>query len=108
MTTSRAPTRSCARRSTRSTESVIRAPFPGVVTERFIQRGEFVQVGAATVRLVNTSDIEARATAALDLAANVHPGQTVTRARSRQREARHRAHRGTGRVMTARASSRCA
>jgi RND family efflux transporter MFP subunit len=59
-------------------QSVIRAPFPGVVTERFIQRGEFVQVGAATVRLVNTSDTEARATAALELAANVHPGQTVT------------------------------
>jgi len=59
-------------------ESVIRAPFPGLVTERFIQRGEFVQVGAATVRLVNTTDTEARATAALELAANVHPGQTVT------------------------------
>lgn len=59
-------------------ESVIRAPFPGVVTERFIQRGEFVQIGAATVRLVNTADVEARATAALDLAANVHPGQPVS------------------------------
>jgi len=59
-------------------QSVIRAPFPGVVTERFIQRGEYLQTGAATVRLVNTTDIEARATAALNLAANVHPGQTVT------------------------------
>ena len=59
-------------------QSVIRAPFPGVVTERFIQRGEYVQIGAATVRLVNTADIEARATAALDLATNVHTGQTVT------------------------------
>ena len=59
-------------------QSVIRAPFPGIVTERFIQRGEFVQVGAATVRLVNISDVEARATAALDLAANVRPGQTVS------------------------------
>jgi multidrug efflux system membrane fusion protein len=58
-------------------QSVIRAPFPGVVTERFVQRGEYLQIGAATVRLVNTVDIEARATAALDLAANVHPGQTV-------------------------------
>jgi RND family efflux transporter MFP subunit len=58
-------------------QSVIRAPFPGVVTERFIQRGEYLQIGAAAVRLVNTGDIEARATAALDLAANVHPGQTV-------------------------------
>jgi RND family efflux transporter MFP subunit len=57
---------------------VIRAPFAGIVTERFIQRGEYLQVGAATVRLVNTADIEARATAALGLAANVHPGQTVT------------------------------
>ena len=58
-------------------QSVIRAPFPGVVTERFIQRGEYVQLGAATVRLVNTGDVEARATAALELAANVHPGQNV-------------------------------
>jgi RND family efflux transporter MFP subunit len=59
-------------------QSVIRAPFPGVVTERFIQRGEYLQTGAATVRLVNTSDIEARATAALSLASSVHPGQVVT------------------------------
>jgi RND family efflux transporter MFP subunit len=59
-------------------QSVVRAPFPGVVTERFIQKGEYVQVGAATVRLVNTIDIEARATAALDLAANLKPGQTVS------------------------------
>ena len=58
-------------------QSVIRAPFPGVLTERFIQRGEYLQTGAATVRLVNTLDIEARATAALELAANVHPGQAV-------------------------------
>jgi RND family efflux transporter MFP subunit len=58
-------------------QSLIRAPFPGVVTERFVQRGEYLQIGAATVRLVNTVDIEARATAALDLAAHVHPGQMV-------------------------------
>ncbi len=58
-------------------QSVIRAPFPGVVSERFIQRGEYLQVGAATVRLVDTADIEARATAALNLAANVRPGQSV-------------------------------
>jgi RND family efflux transporter MFP subunit len=59
-------------------QSQIRAPFPGVVTERFIQKGEYVQLGAATVRLVNTADIEARATAALGLAANIRPGQSVT------------------------------
>jgi len=59
-------------------QSVIRAPFPGVVTERFIQMGEYLQTGAATARLVNTADTEARATAALELAANVHAGQSVT------------------------------
>ena len=59
-------------------QSVIRAPFPGIVTERFIQRGEYLQIGAASVRLVNTADTEARATAALGLAGNVHPGQAVT------------------------------
>jgi RND family efflux transporter MFP subunit len=59
-------------------QSVIRAPFAGMVTERFIQRGEYLQTGAATVRVVNTSDIEARATAALSLATNVHAGQSVT------------------------------
>ena len=59
-------------------QSVIRAPFPGMVTERFIQRGEFVQVGAPSLRLVNTGDVEARATAALELASNVRAGQAVT------------------------------
>jgi RND family efflux transporter MFP subunit len=59
-------------------ESQIRAPFPGMVTERFVQRGEYVQVGAATVRLVNTEDIEARVMAALDLAGNIRPGELVT------------------------------
>lgn len=59
-------------------QSVIRAPFPGVVSERFIQRGEYLQTGAATVRLVNIEDVEARATASLELAANVHTGQLVS------------------------------
>jgi RND family efflux transporter MFP subunit len=73
-------------------ESHIRAPFPGVVTERFIQKGEYVQLGAATVRLVNTTDIEARATAALGLAANIQLGQMVSiRDHGRQRPGRIRA-----------------
>jgi RND family efflux transporter MFP subunit len=59
-------------------QAVIRAPFPGVVTERFIQSGEYLQTGAATVRLVDTANVEARATAALALAGSVHPGQLVT------------------------------
>jgi RND family efflux transporter MFP subunit len=72
-------------------ESHIRAPFPGVVTERFIQKGEYVQLGAATVRLVNTTDIEARATAALGLAANIRLGQIVSiRDHGRERPGRIR------------------
>jgi RND family efflux transporter MFP subunit len=73
-------------------ESRIRAPFSGVVTERFIQQGEYVPVGAATVRLVNTGDVEARATGALELAANIRPGQAVT--------VRERDHELSGRVRT--------
>jgi RND family efflux transporter MFP subunit len=58
-------------------QSEIRAPFPGIVTERFTQRGEYLQVGAAVVRLVNTDDVEVRATAALAFAGNVKPGQVA-------------------------------
>jgi RND family efflux transporter MFP subunit len=58
-------------------QSAIRAPFTGVVTERFIQRGEFLQVGAAVARVVNTEDVEVRATAALAFAGNVKPGQVA-------------------------------
>jgi RND family efflux transporter MFP subunit len=59
-------------------QSEIRAPFAGVVTERFIQRGEYVNVGAAVVRLVDTQTVEARATAALALASGVKSGQAVS------------------------------
>lgn len=59
-------------------QAEIRAPFSGVVTERFVQRGEFLQPGAAVVRLVNTEEIEARATAALAYAGNVKAGQVLT------------------------------
>ncbi len=58
-------------------QSTIRAPYAGVVTERFAQRGEFLQVGAAVARLVNTENVEARATAALAFAGNVKPGQVA-------------------------------
>jgi RND family efflux transporter MFP subunit len=59
-------------------QSEIRAPFPGVVTERFAQRGEYLQVGASVLRLVNTDDVEARATAALAFAGNIKPGQIAS------------------------------
>jgi len=68
-----------------------------MATERFIQRGEYLQTGAATVRLVNTSDIEARATAALSLAGTVHPGRIVAVPDPRHREARPGDRRACGR-----------
>jgi RND family efflux transporter MFP subunit len=59
-------------------QSRIRVPFAGVVTERFTQRGEYLQVGAAVARVVNTENLEARATAALAFASNVKAGATTT------------------------------
>lgn len=59
-------------------ESELRAPFAGIVAERFLQRGEFVQVGAPVVRLVDTHSTEARATVPLDLAANISVGQALS------------------------------
>jgi len=59
-------------------QSTIVAPFPGVVTERFAQPGEYLQVGAAVARLVNTENVEARATGALAFAGNIKAGQAAT------------------------------
>jgi RND family efflux transporter MFP subunit len=73
-------------------QSTIRAPFAGVVTERFTQRGEYLQVGAAVARVVNTEAVEARATAALAFAANVKPGQgAAIRVGTEERSAKVRA-----------------
>jgi len=58
-------------------QSVIRAPFPGVVTERFIQEASTCR-SARRRAAGQHCRYEARATAALGLAANVHPGQAVT------------------------------
>lgn len=39
----------------------IKAPFDGVVTERFIQAGEWADAGSAVVRLVDTTSLEVQA-----------------------------------------------
>lgn len=54
-------------------QTEVRAPFPGVVTERVAQRGEFVAAGAAIAHLVDTSHLEARVQAPLALAAMLEP-----------------------------------
>ena len=54
-------------------QTELRAPFPGVVTERLATRGEYVATGAAIAHLVDTTNLEARVQAPLALAALVKP-----------------------------------
>ncbi|QBB71109.1 efflux RND transporter periplasmic adaptor subunit [Pseudolysobacter antarcticus] len=56
----------------------VHAPFSGVVTERFAQRGEYLQVGASIVHLVDSEHVEARVQAPLALAGKIHSGTSVT------------------------------
>ncbi|TDR35572.1 RND family efflux transporter MFP subunit [Tahibacter aquaticus] len=58
-------------------ETDIRAPFSGVVSERFAQRGEYLQTGAAVAHLVDTQRLEARVQAPLALAPQVKAGQEI-------------------------------
>jgi len=58
-------------------ETDIRAPFDGVVSERYAQRGEYLQVGAAVAHLVDTGRLEARVLAPLALASLLQAGQEV-------------------------------
>jgi RND family efflux transporter MFP subunit len=60
------------------TECEVRAPFAGVVTERFVQRGEWVQTGAAIAHLVDTEHLELKVLAPLVLAGNVRAGSALT------------------------------
>jgi len=56
----------------------VRAPFSGIVTERFAQRGEYLQIGANIVHFVDTEHIEARVQAPLALADKIRPGMQVS------------------------------
>ncbi len=58
-------------------QAFVRAPFAGVVTERFSQRGEYLQVGAAIVHLVDTEHVEARVQAPLTMADKIRAGMEV-------------------------------
>lgn len=58
-------------------ETEIRAPFSGVVSERFVQRGEYLQTGAPVAHLVDTERLEARVQAPLALAPQVRAGQEI-------------------------------
>jgi RND family efflux transporter MFP subunit len=66
-------------------QTELRAPFPGVVTERLAQRGEYVATGASIAHLVDTVHLEARAQAPLALVDMVKPDMRLpVRAGSRQ------------------------
>jgi RND family efflux transporter MFP subunit len=55
----------------------LRTPYPGVVSERLAQRGEYVATGAAIAHVVDTSHLEARVQAPLALASVVRPAMNL-------------------------------
>jgi RND family efflux transporter MFP subunit len=59
-------------------QTEVRAPFSGIVTERFAQRGEYLQIGATIVHLIDTEHVEARVAAPLTMADKIKPGMEVT------------------------------
>ena len=61
----------------RRSMAVVRAPFDGVVAERFIQVGEYLSTGASVVRLVNTLELEVSAQAPVTLAPRLRAGDAV-------------------------------
>ncbi|WP_321392213.1 efflux RND transporter periplasmic adaptor subunit [Emcibacter sp.] len=59
-------------------KSVIRAPVPGWVVERFISVGEYVSAGSEVVRLVDTKETEISAQAPLSLVDGLNAGMKIT------------------------------
>lgn len=55
----------------------IKAPFDGVVTERFIQAGEWADAGTAVVRLVDTASLEIQAWVPVSILPFVAPGMEL-------------------------------
>lgn len=58
--------------------AAIRAPFPGVVTDRAVGLGEYVSLGEAVVTLVNDTDIEIEVSVGAERAAALSPGLAVS------------------------------
>lgn len=58
-------------------DAEIKAPFPGVVTEKHIDVGTYVAVGARVVSLLNDTDIEAEAEVPSDRMRGLKPGTAV-------------------------------
>ncbi|MBB4286924.1 efflux RND transporter periplasmic adaptor subunit [Roseospira goensis] len=58
-------------------DAEIRAPYPGVVTERHTEVGAFLAKGAAVVSLLNHRDLEVEADLPFDLVAGLAAGETL-------------------------------
>src|SRR5690606_26112327 len=59
-------------------QSIVRAPFDGVVVERSVLRGEFLVPGDPVARLVNTQALEVRARAPVTLVSHLREGVPVS------------------------------
>ncbi|TWT23277.1 efflux RND transporter periplasmic adaptor subunit [Luteimonas marina] len=66
-----------ARTSHQRERMVVRAPFDGIIAERLVQPGEYLQPGEAVARLVDTAAREVRTHAPVALAQHVAPGAAV-------------------------------
>jgi membrane fusion protein (multidrug efflux system) len=74
-----AAARSRTRRSDQSlADATVRAPFAGVVSERYVSAGEWVQQGAKVAHLVQTDPLRLELTAPEALAGSIRQGQEVT------------------------------
>ena len=58
--------------------ATIRAPFPGVVVERQVDVGEYVDTGAPVITVINDQELEVEAAVPSDRIAAVQPGTEVT------------------------------
>lgn len=57
--------------------TVVRAPFDGVVSERYKSEGERVASGDRILRLVNTGELEIQVRVPIETIANLQPGETM-------------------------------
>lgn len=69
----------------RISQTEVLAPFPGVVANRLVQSGEFVNRGTPVARLVDTEHREIRAQAPLTVASWIRNGMEVSVEHQRQR-----------------------
>ena len=61
-----------------SSYSVVRAPFAGIVTKRFVDVGAFAAPGAPLVTIQDVSTLRIGANTTPDIARGLHRGQTLT------------------------------